>query len=188
MPAAFNGLVGLKPSRGRLSTAGVVPACRSLDCVSIFTRTLNDSELVYRQCSGFDPSDPYSREFARADRGAGPKGVLGVPYDADLEFFGDQASQTAYADYLSALSALGWRIAPFDYAPFKRAAALLYQGPWVAERQLAFGDFIARQPDSVNPVVRQVVGSAPTYSARELFAAQYELAKIQRQTASVWAS
>ncbi len=187
VPAAFNNLVGLKPSRGALSAAGVVPACRSLDCVSIFALTCDDAQRVFNIARGFDPFDPYSRlpSDTPAPWLSGPF-RFGVPQPGQLEFFGDHAAGALYEQAVRALESLGGRRVEFDFAPFRAAADLLYSGPWVAERLAAIRPFFEANPEAVHPVVRSIIAGAGKYSAVDTFLAQYRLEELRGITAAAW--
>ncbi|MFZ5654500.1 MAG: allophanate hydrolase [Pseudomonadota bacterium] len=186
VPAALGNLIGLKPSRGLVSSRGVLPACRSLDCVSVFALTCADAAAVLEVIAGFDAEDP----FARADwpdvpaPGAGFR--FGVPRPEQLDFDGDAAGAAAFARAVAALEALGGSAKPIDYAPFREAALLLYEGPWLAERRLALGDFLDRRPDAVLPVVRDIILGADRYTAAALFAADYRLRALRRAIEPLW--
>jgi len=190
VPAAFNDIVGLKPTRGLLSTTGVVPACRSLDCVSIFAASAKGAERVWRVAQGFDPADPFSRT---ADPGAGAAPWLpgpfrfGVPRDEDLAFFGDTESPRLYRTAAARLEVLGGTRVTIDFAPFREAAALLYSGPWVAERYAAVGEFVDAHPDQVHPVVAQIVRGAASRSAADAYRGLYQLEALKRAAAAQWA-
>lgn len=178
VPAGLNNIVGLKPTPGLLSTRGVVPACRTLDCVSIFARTVADSWQVNRIASGYDAGDPYSRQVPM--RGPQRRGYrIAVP--EQLEFFGDSAAEQAFDTTLAALRERSdCTIVTVDYTPLREAAALLYQGPWVAERLEAAGPLLAAQPDAVHPVVAGIVKQGNGYSALDAFKGQYRLAALRR--------
>ena len=181
VPAAFNNLIGLKPTRGWLSTTGVVPACRSLDCVSIFALTVPDALAVLEIARGYDPADPYSR--LSGPEPAPPDAFrFGVP--AALEFFGDAGAARGFAAAVARAEALGGTAVPFDYAPFAEAAGLLY-GPWAAERTAAVGHMLV-QPDALHPVIRDILQGGAAVAAAELFRAQHQLASLRRQTEAVW--
>lgn len=186
VPATLNGLVGVKPTRGLLSTSGVVPACRSLDCVSIFAADLPGASRVLAAARGFDVEDPFSRDPVRdglIDAGWAAPARLAVP--ARAEFFGDRTQQAAWEALLQRLRASGWELVPIDDAPLREAAEMLYGGPWVAERDAAVGDFIRAHPDAVHPVVAGIVtGTGP--SAREAFEASYRLAALRRRLEPLW--
>ena len=160
VPAAYSNIVGLKPSRGMVSCAGVVPACRTLDCVSIFALTVDDAITALRALAGLDEADPYS--YARPLQAVGPmpNGLkLGVPITGQRLFFGDQHSADAYGEALARLATLGAKIVEIDIEPFYAVARLLYEGPWVAERYLVVQSLIASSPDSMHPVTREVIRS-----------------------------
>ncbi len=186
IPAAFNNLVGLKPTHGALSTRGVVPACRSLDCVSLFALTANDINELFTVAAQFDADDPYSRPNPSTNRGnafgALPDAPFhfGVPRPEQLEFFGDDDSAALFANAVDQLRALGGIAVEIDFAPFTDAARLLYEGPWVVERHLVAGELMARQPDAVLPVIHRVVGQGKERSAAETFRAQYEIKRLRR--------
>ncbi|WP_416052095.1 allophanate hydrolase [Cupriavidus basilensis] len=179
IPAAFNNIVGLKPTRGWLSSAGVVPACRTLDCVCVFALTVDDAALVAEIAGGFDHDDPYSRTYPQSAPAAlAPSPVLGIP-DA-LAFFGDTQAQAGFEQALADLQAMGAKLVPIDFSPFAELAALLYQGPWVAERFLAVSQLHASQPEAIDPVVRVIVEEAGRYSALDAFSAEYRRAALTR--------
>jgi allophanate hydrolase len=190
VPAAFNNLVGLKPTRGLLSTVGVVPACRSLDCVSIFATTACDAALVWQAAQGPDSGDPYSRT-APAGGGAAPWLAgpfrFGTPADAALEFFGDEQARRLFWRASECLEALGGIRVTIDFTPFLDAAALLYAGPWVAERFAAVGDFLAGEPADVDPIVGGIIRSSAKYSAADAYRAAYRLQALKVDAAREWA-
>ncbi|KXJ67227.1 allophanate hydrolase [Achromobacter xylosoxidans] len=180
VPAGFNNIVGLKPTKGWLSTAGVVPACRTLDCVSIFALTVDDADKVAQVAGGYDDADPYSRSVpAGAARPWSKAPRLAVP--ASLEFFGDTEAAAVFDDAVRALRADGAQVEAIDFAPFSELAALLYQGPWVAERFAAVQALWNENPDAINPVVRGIVEQAANYSALDAFKAEYRRAELTRQ-------
>jgi allophanate hydrolase len=189
VPAAFNGLVGLKPTRGVLSARGVVPACRTLDCVSIFSQTCDDALTVWTAARGFDAEDAFSR-VARAGEESAPwlagGFTFGVPAAHELEFFGDDAAAELYARAISRLEAIGGRKVEIDFSLFRAVADLLYAGPWVAERYAAIREFIESHGDEMNPVVRGIIESARRYSAADAFAAEYKLRDLKRAAEAQW--
>ncbi|HYN11782.1 MAG TPA: allophanate hydrolase, partial [Burkholderiales bacterium] len=191
VPAAFNNLAGLKPTKGLLSTRGVVPACRSLDCVSIFALTAADAAVVVRAARGFDAADPFSRREAPPAR-AMPRSFagcrFGVPRDEQLEFFGNRETPRLFDAFLRKLTDMGGEKITIDFAPFLETARLLYEGPWVAERYVAIREFIERQPQALHPVTAGIIGGATRHSAIDAFAAYYRLQALRRQTAPVWDS
>jgi allophanate hydrolase len=187
VPAALNNLVGLKPTRGWLSTRGVVPACRSLDCVSVFALTVEDAEAVAAIAGVFDPLDPYARKQAPAATPPDPGSFrFGVPADQDLEWFGDRENPALFAGAVRRLEALGGKRVEIDFAPFRAAARLLYEGPWVAERWVAIRDFHAGHAAAILPVTRQIIEPAAKVTAADGFAGFYELEKLRRLTDPVW--
>jgi allophanate hydrolase len=181
VPAALGNIVGLKPSLGLASTAGVVPACRTLDCVSILALTVDDAFAALQAVAGPDAADPYSRPRPLAAPGAVPAGVrLGVPLPGQRLFFGDAASAAAYDAALARLSRLGAAVVEIDIEPFYAAARLLYEGPWVAERYLTARALIASAPEAMHPVTRQIILGGAHGSAADAFAAFYELEQLRR--------
>lgn len=188
VPAAFNNLVGLKPTRGWLSTSGLLPACRTLDCVSIFTETCADAARVFAATRGYDKSDPYSRTPTWG-QGASPWSAaaefrFGIP--ETLEFFGDDAAAALYQAAVEKLTELGGVAIAFDYEPFRKAAALLYKGPWVAERLAAVGAFLADDPEGVDPTVGAIIRDGKQFSAVDVFESAYTLEVLRRETDAVW--
>lgn len=190
VPAAFNQLVGLKPTRGRLSARGLVPACRTLDCVSVFAETCADAARVFTVARGFDAGDPYSRVPSVGQDAAPWSGCakfrVGVPDDDALEFFGDVEAGRAYEKAVRAISDIGGEIVRFDYAPFRKAANLLYQGPWVAERLAAIREFLSSDPDSLDPTVGAIIQGGAKYSAVDSFEAMYALQELRSETSLLW--
>ncbi|HYH42594.1 MAG TPA: allophanate hydrolase [Burkholderiales bacterium] len=189
VPAMFNNLVGLKPTRGLISTHGVVPACRSLDVVSVFAGTVGDALRVTEIAGGFDAEDAYSRRapMHALAPGAWPEGFrFGVPEAP--EFFGDSENAALFQETAMRLSRLGGVPLPFDYTPFGECATMLYAGPWVAERTAALKEFLTRSPESMHPIVRGIVEGGARYSAVEAFEAQYKLADLLRRTEAAWAA
>jgi allophanate hydrolase len=184
VPAAFNNLIGLKPSLGRLSTQGIVPACRSLDCVSIFALTAEDAARVLDVAAGFDAADPYSRKVGERTL-AGRR--CGVPLREQLQFFGDTEFERLFALAVHRLEELGVTLVEFDFAPFLGAARLLYEGPWIAERYAAVGEFMDAHPGAMHPVTRQVIEGGKKPTAAAAFQAQYKLMELKRQSEAHWA-
>ena len=181
VPAAFNNIVGLKPSRGIVSNAGVVPACRTLDCVSVFTFTVDDATATLEVVAGADPADPFSRPRTVPAPGPMPNGImLGVPIPGERLFFGDRASEAAYDAALARFSKLGANVVEIEIEPFYAAARLLYEGPWVAERYLTVRALIASEPEALHPVTRQVILAGAHGTAADAFAALYQLEELRR--------
>jgi allophanate hydrolase len=193
VPAGFNNLIGLKPSIGRLSTSGVVPACRSLDCVSIFALTAEDAAQVLDVAEGYDAAEVYSRRLGNAPvgkhaLGSGNSAALrfGVPGPTQLEFFGDSDYSELFAAAVQRLESLGATRVEIDFAPFLDAARLLYEGPWVAERYAAVGAFLERHPAALYPATRQIIAGGRTPPAYEAFQAQYRLLALKRASETAW--
>lgn len=188
VPAGFNHLVGLKPSLGLLSTQGVVPACRSLDVVSIFALTADDAQQVFAVAHGYDAQDAYSRPAQPHgfDFGHAAHWRVGVPRAGQLQFFGDSAYARCYADACAHTQALGAELVEIDFEPFAQTARLLYEGPWVAERYQAIRAFIDARPESVFPVTREITLGGAKPLAADAFAAQYRLRALAQRCAVVW--
>ncbi len=181
VPAAYANIVGLKPSRGLVSAAGVVPACRTLDCVSVLALTVDDAFAMFNVIAGPDAADPYSRPRPLGALEPLPHGLkLGVPHSGQRLFFGDQASASAYDDALALFADLGATIDEIDIEPFYAAARLLYEGPWVAERYLTVKALIASSPESILPVTRQIILAGAHGSAADAFAASYQIEELRR--------
>lgn len=186
VPAMFNNLVGIKPSIGLLSATGVVPACRSLDCVSIFAGSVSDGITIRRVAEGFDQADVYSRRMQ-------PKTLpttglrVGVLTGAEREFYGNGEVERLYDRAIAMAEGLGARIVPVDYSPFRQAAELLYGGPWVAERLAAVSEFYAEHAEEMDPTVRGIIAGAENRTAVEAFEGQYRLAALRRAAEHQWA-
>jgi allophanate hydrolase len=179
VPAGLQNLVGLKPSLGLVSTAGVVPACRTLDCVSVFALTVEDAWAVLSVAAGPDAGDPWSRALPLGRPGAvPPKLRIAVPRPEDLDVAGDAAAAASFAAAVERAKALGAEIVPLDMGPFHETARLLYEGPWVAERYLTIRDLLSKDPEAILPVIRQVVAGRPLPDAAETFAARYRVAEL----------
>ncbi|MDR5795149.1 allophanate hydrolase [Caballeronia sp. LZ008] len=181
VPAALNNLVGLKPTKGLLSTAGVVPACRTLDCVTFFTATAAEASELLALTARDDPRDAYSRRNPQwnAARAFGTPHAFRFGVPAQLEFAGCSESPALFAQTRALLEAAGGEAVEIDFQPFVEAAQLLYQGPWVAERYSVTGELMTTQPDAVLPVIRDVLAKAPGATAVELFRAQYRLQDLK---------
>ncbi|WP_263378029.1 allophanate hydrolase [Granulicella paludicola] len=195
VPAMFNNLVGLKPTRGVLSTHGVVPACRTLDCVSVFAETSADAATVLAAARGLDEKDPYSRT-PRTGEGATPWAGstifrFGVPATSSLNFFGDTHNPALYQAAVDHLTVLGGTPVEIDLEPFLETARLLYQGPWVAERYAAIQPFLEDEGShhayQMDPTVSKIILGARSYTAIDAFKAAYKLEALRRTTSAVWA-
>lgn len=181
VPAMLNNIVGLKPSLGILSTAGVLPACRTLDTVSIFTLTVDDAMIALDAMAGFDAADPYSKRRSIGAVGAFPSGIrVGVPRKTQLKFFGDDKASAAYELALERLNRLGAVLVEFDIEPFYELASLLYNGPWVAERYFVIRDLLTKSPDAVHPVTREITMKGAHIGAADTFGALYQLERMRR--------
>ena len=189
VPAAFNHLVGLKPTKGRWSTTGLVPACRTLDCVTVLTSSTEDAAAVDAVVAGFDPEDPYSRR-APATEGAGAPAAFrfAVPLQGQLEWFGDTAAEGLFRAAVDRVAAMGGVAVPVDITPLRAAADLLYQGAWVAERTAAVEPLLRARPTTLHPVVRGILQGGLALSAVDAFNAEYQLRAYQRQAEAVWAA
>ena len=194
VPAAFNNIVGVKPSRGLLSTRGVVPACRSRDCVSVFGLTVDDATRVADLARGYDAEDPYARPEADAVslRPLAPRARFrfGVPAPDQLTWgFATpeeaSASRALFEAAALRLRALGGEGVPIDFGPFEEAAALLYGSAFVSERLEAAGDLFAREPEALLPVLRTILETARTYDARAAFEARAALTAVRRRARAV---
>jgi allophanate hydrolase len=183
VPAALNGVIGMKPSRGLLSNTGVVPACKSLDCVAIFANTCMDALRVERIAAGFDPADEYSRSVAD-DLSLVPDTVptdtvIGVPASAQLEFFGDDTANNLFIETVNWVGEQ-FTTTRIDIEPFIEAGRLLYQGPWVAERLAAVQEFLSDHPDAMLQTTQEIITRGRNYSAVDTFTAEYKLRRLAR--------
>ncbi|WP_174291350.1 allophanate hydrolase [Sphingomonas bacterium] len=183
VPAAFNGLIGMKPTKGRWSTSGLVPACRSLDCVTVLARTIDDARTVDRVVAGFDPTDAFSRPCE--ERGLSPR-AIGIPRPEQRIFLGDSAAERLYERALAALAATGADLVEIDLTPLREAAALLYDGPWVAERTAAALPLLDNHPQAFDPSVRAIVEGGRSITGVEVFEGQYRLAALKQITDAMW--
>jgi len=183
VPAGLNNLIGLKPSRGLISARGVVPACQSLDCVSVFALSVPDAVTVLDSARGFDAEDPWSRELALSAP-LPERFTFALP--EQLEFHGDAHALHAFNEAVDRVEGLGGKRVTIDFAPYLEAAALLYEGPWVAERLAAIRPFFEQHADEVHPVVRKIIEGADKYSAADLFAGLTRLEALKKATAPLW--
>jgi allophanate hydrolase len=187
VPAAFNNLVGVKPSVGLLSTKGVVPACRTLDCVSIFATNVDDAQAVLNVVQGFDENDDYSRK--KSDHGVAEFNadfVFGVPKSDQLAFFGNPEAPRLFADKVRQFERIGGKAVEIDFSVFLKTARLLYEGPWVAERYAAIQEFFETQSEAMLPVTKLIINGAVRYTAADTFKALYKLKALQREAAKTW--
>lgn len=181
VPAAFNNLIGLKPTIGRLSATGVVPACKSLDCISVFANSSADAMAVLDAAQGYDAQDAYSRPPASHSLPQRPR--LGVLAAKDRDFAGDDEAASLYDAALAQALALGWALTEIDYAPFRTIAALLYGGAFVAERTAAIRDFLREHAAEMHPVVRGIVEGGMKFSAADAFDDIYKVQALRHVTA-----
>ncbi len=179
VPASFNNVYGLKGTKGLVSCSGVVPACKSLDCVTIFAQTVSDMEVVWKVASEFDASDVFSRK-AQSSKLLSTNFNFGVPTPEQLKFFGDKEAEQLFLQSIETLKSLGGKAVSINIEPFITAAALLYQGPWVAERLAAIKDFFDRDPKACLPVIQNIIGGAEKYSAVDAYNALYELQRLKK--------
>ena len=186
VPAAMNGVVGFKPSRGLVSTVGLVPACRSLDCISVMAGSVDDVDRVLDVVVARDRADPWSRDPGPRH----PVGAIlriGVPGPADLEFFGDHGQQEAHHAARARIARLGDPV-EVSFAPFLAAGELLYQGPWVAERLVEFDEFLSTHPESIHPTVRAIFEGGRRYTAVDAFRGMQRLQALKAEVARTWES
>ncbi len=186
VPAAFCNLIGVKPSRGLLSTRGVVPACRSLDCVSIFAEDIADAALVFEVAQGFDQQDPFSRHPIPPTPESRWSFTFGVPAAADLAFFGNTEYAGLFDQAVRRLEQQGGKKLEIDFTPFREAARLLYEGPWVAERYAALQDFIETHPQEFVPVTHGIIAKGAEPDAVAAFQASYRLQALRRESDAIW--
>lgn len=192
VPAGLTGIVGVKPSRGLLSSRGIVPACRSLDCPSVFALSVVDGAAVLAAVAGPDPADPWSRDLPLP--GPEPRAVdladlrVGVPgrRETDADFDGDPVAAAAFETAVAGLAGAGARLVPVDLAPFLAVGTLLYDGPWIAERAVAVAGFAASRPDALHPVTRSVLAGAGRVTGTDVFRGLHDLAEARRRTRAVW--
>lgn len=180
VPAAFNGLVGMKPTRGLVSTTGLLPACPTLDCITTLTRTVGEARTAFETLAFFDPADPYARPMPAVL----PPGVaqhlrvIAIP-DGPLDLEPEhEAAWLAAVDRAESL----FHVVRIDIAPFLATARLLYEAPFVAERTAAFGALLEPDGPHLDPTVRSIVLRGNSYSAPEAFAALHELERMKRLT------
>ena len=184
VPAGLNNIVGLKPSRGLVSARGVVPACQSLDCVSVFTLTVPDAVAVLEAARGYDPEDPWSRELQLSAPRLPERFTFALP--EQLEFHGDAHAMHAFNEAVDRLEGLGGKAVRIDFSLYLEAAALLYEGPWVAERLAAIRPFFEKHPDQVHPVVRKIIEGGAKHSAADLFAGLTRIEALKKAAAQLW--
>ena len=192
VPASLNNLIGLKPSKGLLSMRGVLPACRSLDCISIFSLTTDDANAVLHQAAVYDEKDQYARAnpFSNNQRQYGLPGEsfsFAVPRVDQLKFFGNDSAQKLFEDSVATMQGLGGIKKVIDFDIFLQASRLLYEGPWVAERYVAIEPLITLQPEALLPVINTIIGSAEAKSAADAFKAEYQMQQYRVQSKQILA-
>lgn len=188
VPAALNGIVGLKPTLGMLSSTGLVPACRTLDTISVFAQSIGDAWDVFAVTAAYDRADAYARAFPSPRLAAVPPVVrVGIPDAASLETFGDRVQVESYREALAELEANGALITEIDFTPFYEVAKLLYGGAWVAERVAAIGDRLTEKPETVHPTLRTVLAPGMTSTAVDAFKDIYRKADLERRCAELLA-
>lgn len=188
VPAALTNTVGLKPTRGLVSGRGMVPACRSLDCPSVFALSVADAQAVLSVIAGYDADDPWSRRLPAvpATLAAGVPRRVGVLPAGAREFFGDTGAAAGYETALELLAEAGATCVPFDVEPFLAAGTLLYGGPWLAERTAAIGSFLDAHRDEIHPVTRAVLAPGATITGAEVFQGIATLRALRRQVDACW--
>jgi len=187
IPAAFNGLVGLKPTRGLLSNSGVVPGCASLSCVSVLTQTVDDATLVGDVAAGYDPTDRYARhadEVFELTSFDAETARIGIPKDSDLEFYRNSEAEGLFADVCTEMDNSLATVRSIDFSVFEEASDLLYNGPWVAERLTTVGDFIKEHPDDIDHTVRGIIRDGEMYSASDAFDAFHRIEQLRKDAAT----
>ena len=183
IPACFNNLVGLKPSKGLLSNTGLVPACKSIDCISIFSLTADDARTVFSIAADYDETDCFSRTNPLTNQGCvalSSEFTFAVPLKEQLEFFGDEDYQQAFTSAIEQLTAMGGSMVEIDFSPMLDAAQLLYEGPWVAERYLATQDILVNKPEAMMDVTRTIISGGATPKATDCFSAMYKLQTLKK--------
>ncbi len=178
VPAAFQNLIGFKPSKGIISTSGVVPACKSLDCVSIFAKKLQDIEPVLSVMAAYDPNDTYSRENKQLP--ISYTNTIAVPLKENLNFFGNIHYEKAYHEFIESLKTKGFNIEEIDFLPMFEVAKLLYDGPWVAERYHSVGEFIEQNETEVLAIIKKIILGGKKPSASSYFDAEYKLTSFEK--------
>jgi allophanate hydrolase len=188
VPAGFTATVGLKPTYGTISATGVVPACRSLDCVSIFASSVDDAQTVFDVAAGFDPSDPFSRVAPPPSAPLPASFRFAVPLPEQLTFAGDAVAEASFGLALSRLESLGGTRVDVDATACFEAAQLLYQDAFVAERLAAVGDFMDAHPDALLDVTRTIIEGGRRYSAVDAFRATYRVRALRRVAEAIFAA
>lgn len=181
VPAAFNNLIGLKATKGVLSTSGVVPACRSLDCVTVFAKELDSIKEVFEIVNACDEEDIYSRVYEKVECEEKAKFSFAIPKKEQLKFFGDEEAKKLFEEAVEKFESLGGKAFEIDYEPFNESANLLYSGPWVVERFIAIKDVITKTPQIVEPTVRKIINGGENINAINYFESEYILKKNRKK-------
>ena len=185
VPAALNGIVGIKSTRGIVPIDGVVPACRSYDCVTAFARTLELATTVTSIMSGVSERDPVSIAWPKDARlAAPPTPRIAIPRPDFLDGLSDERRQLFSAS-VRALERSGATVDEIDIAPFLDCAKLLYEGALVAERYAAYGDFVAEHPEGADPTVAGIVAGAAQWAGHEVIRDQDRVARFKLETAAI---
>ena len=187
VPAAFNNILGMKPTRGLISCSGVVPACKSLDCVALFATTTVDLEKIFTVCDDFDPNDPYTRKNTKINSRptlptVNEQFTFAVPKQAQLKYFGNKEYEKLFSNTIAQLETLGGKKIEIDYNLFNEAALLLYQGPWVSERYIACQPLIDEQPDTLLDVTRGIIEQGRDKTAVDVYQSQYKINACKLKT------
>lgn len=188
VPAGMNNIVGIKPSLGLVSTSGVVPACRSLDCVSIFALSVDDAFAALSVIAAFDESDSYSRQLELGTLANPGQPTIGIPRMEDRLFFNDTSAEKAFAQSIQMLGKIGAKIVEVDISPLLATARLLYDGPWVAERYAAVGEFIDKHKQETDPIVRDIILGGARPSAVDAFRAFYRLQEMRSKSRAIFSA
>ncbi len=182
VPAALNNVIGLKPTLGSLSATGLVPACRTLDTISIFALTVEDAYAAFQAAAVYDPVDSYARDITTPDLSAVTPGLkIGIPSAASIKFFGDTAQEASFTSTVATLKDQGFEVSEIDFTPLYDIANMLYYGAWVAERYTVIEDLLKQDPEAVYPVTSQIIGTAASMSAADAFRGMYRLKDLIRQ-------
>lgn len=181
VPAAFNNLIGLKATKGVISTSGVVPACRSLDCVTVFAKELDSIKEVFEIVNAYDEENIYSRAYEKNEFEEKAKFSFAIPKKEQLKFFGDEEAKNLFDEAVKKFESLGGKACEIDYEPFNESANLLYSGPWVVERFIAIKEVITKTPQIVEQTVRKIISGGENINAINYFESEYILKKNRKK-------
>ncbi len=188
VPAAFNNLIGLKATKGVLSTSGVVPACRSLDCVTLFAKDIETTKEVFEIVNKYDEEDSYSRVYTPLKFDEKENFVFAIPKKEQLKFFGDDEAKELFFKAVEKFQSLGGKAIEIDYEVFNESANLLYSGPFVAERYIAIKELIEKSPEVINETVRKIISNGKNIDAINYFQSEYTLKKNRREVEKLFES